>query len=73
MSSKLPARLYYDIISPFAYLYIKQRKRPEEKLELRLCRSCWVAFLGQLRTKGLVKLPLSALIPINFAFGKPRG
>ena len=34
MSSKLPARFYYDIISPFAYLYIKQRKRLEEKLEI---------------------------------------
>jgi 2-hydroxychromene-2-carboxylate isomerase len=34
MSSKLPARFYYDIISPFAYLYIKQRKRLEEKLNI---------------------------------------
>ena len=34
MSSKLPARFYYDIISPFAYLYIKQRKRLEEQLEI---------------------------------------
>ena len=34
MSSKLPARFYYDIISPFAYLYIKQRKRLEEKLDI---------------------------------------
>ena len=34
MSSKIPAHLYYDIISPFAYLYIKQRKRLKEKLEI---------------------------------------
>jgi len=34
MPSKLPARFYYDIISPFAYLYIKQRKRLEEKLDI---------------------------------------
>ena len=34
MSSKLRARFYYDIISPFAYLYIKQRKRLEEKLDI---------------------------------------
>lgn len=32
MSSKIPAHFYYDIISPFAYLYIKQRRRLEEKL-----------------------------------------
>jgi 2-hydroxychromene-2-carboxylate isomerase len=34
MSSKLPARFYYDIISPFAYLYIKQRQGLEEKLDI---------------------------------------
>ena len=34
MPTKLPARFYYDIISPFAYLYMKQRKRLEEKLEI---------------------------------------
>jgi 2-hydroxychromene-2-carboxylate isomerase len=34
MSSKIPAHLYYDIISPFAYLYIKQRKRLEGKLNI---------------------------------------
>lgn len=34
MPSKIPARFYYDIISPFAYLYIKQRKRLEEKLDI---------------------------------------
>jgi 2-hydroxychromene-2-carboxylate isomerase len=34
MASKLSARFYYDIISPFAYLYIKQRNRLEEKLDI---------------------------------------
>ena len=34
MSAKLPATFYYDIISPFAYLYVKQRKRLEEKLDI---------------------------------------
>lgn len=34
MSSKISATFYYDIISPFAYLYIKQRHRLEEKLNI---------------------------------------
>jgi 2-hydroxychromene-2-carboxylate isomerase len=34
MSSKVAATFYYDIISPFAYLYLKQRKRLESKLEI---------------------------------------
>ena len=34
MSEKTSATLYYDIISPFAYLYIKQRKRLENKLNI---------------------------------------
>lgn len=35
MSEKIPATFYYDIISPFAYLYIKQRKRLEQKLLIK--------------------------------------
>lgn len=35
MSEKLSATLYYDIISPFAYLYIKQKKRLEHKLDIK--------------------------------------
>jgi 2-hydroxychromene-2-carboxylate isomerase len=34
MSSKVAATFYYDIISPFAYLYLKQRKRLESILEI---------------------------------------
>lgn len=34
MSVKVPATFYYDIISPFAYLYLKQCKRLESKLEI---------------------------------------
>ena len=34
MNEKTPATLYYDIISPFAYLYIKQRQRLEAKLNI---------------------------------------
>lgn len=34
MSSKVAATFYYDIISPFAYLYIKQRHRLEHKLNI---------------------------------------
>ncbi len=34
MMTKVPATFYYDIISPFAYLYIKQRQRLESKLEI---------------------------------------
>jgi 2-hydroxychromene-2-carboxylate isomerase len=34
MSEKIMATLYYDIISPFAYLYIKQRARLEHKLNI---------------------------------------
>jgi 2-hydroxychromene-2-carboxylate isomerase len=34
MSEKTSAILYYDIISPFAYLYVKQRQRLEQKLEI---------------------------------------
>ena len=34
MSTKLPATLYFDIVSPFAYLYIKQRKRLEAALDI---------------------------------------
>jgi 2-hydroxychromene-2-carboxylate isomerase len=34
MSVKVPATFYYDIISPFAYLYLEQRKRLESKLEI---------------------------------------
>lgn len=34
MSSKVAATLYYDIISPFAYLYIKQRHRLDDKLNI---------------------------------------
>jgi 2-hydroxychromene-2-carboxylate isomerase len=32
MSPKIAATFYYDIVSPFAYLYIKQRHRLEEQL-----------------------------------------
>ena len=34
MSAKKPATFYYDIVSPFAYLYVKQRHRLESKLEI---------------------------------------
>ena len=34
MSAKISAAFYYDIVSPFAYLYIKQRERLEKKLEI---------------------------------------
>ena len=34
MNENTSATLYYDIISPFAYLYIKQRKRLEVKLNI---------------------------------------
>jgi 2-hydroxychromene-2-carboxylate isomerase len=34
MSEKTPATLYYDIVSPFAYLYIKQRRRLEHQLNI---------------------------------------
>lgn len=34
MSTKIPATFYYDIVSPFTYLYIKQRQRLEERLEI---------------------------------------
>lgn len=34
MSERTLATLYYDIISPFAYLYVKQRQRLEQKLEI---------------------------------------
>jgi 2-hydroxychromene-2-carboxylate isomerase len=34
MNEKTSATLYYDIISPFAYLYIKQRQRLEAKLNI---------------------------------------
>ena len=34
MSEKISATLYYDIISPFAYLYIKQRQCLEHKLDI---------------------------------------
>ena len=34
MSTKISATFYYDIVSPFAYLYIKQRERLEKKLEI---------------------------------------
>ena len=35
MSLKTSATLYYDIISPFAYLYIKKRQRLENKLDIK--------------------------------------
>ena len=34
MSTKIPATFYYDIISPFAYLYVKQRHRLEDQLNI---------------------------------------
>jgi len=34
MSSKVAATFYYDVISPFAYLYIKQRHRLDDKLNI---------------------------------------
>ena len=34
MSAKVAATFYYDIISPFAYLYLKQRQRLESKLDI---------------------------------------
>jgi 2-hydroxychromene-2-carboxylate isomerase len=34
MSTKIEATFYYDIVSPFAYLYIKQRQRLDSKLEI---------------------------------------
>lgn len=34
MSSQIPATFYYDIVSPFAYLYIKQRHRLEKHLQI---------------------------------------
>lgn len=35
MTEKIAATFYYDIISPFAYLYIKQRQRLENKLAIK--------------------------------------
>ncbi len=35
MSTRTPATFYYDIVSPFAYLYIKQRQRLEGKLDIK--------------------------------------
>ena len=35
MSTKIPATFYYDIVSPFAYLYIKQRHRLETQLDMK--------------------------------------
>ena len=35
MSIKTSATFYYDIVSPFAYLYIKQRQRLEAKLDIQ--------------------------------------
>jgi 2-hydroxychromene-2-carboxylate isomerase len=35
MSEKIAATLYYDIISPFAYLYIKQRHRLEPHFDIK--------------------------------------
>ena len=35
MSTKVAATFYYDIISPFAYLYIKQRHRLEPMLDIK--------------------------------------
>jgi 2-hydroxychromene-2-carboxylate isomerase len=34
MNSQIPAIFYYDIVSPFAYLYIKQRHRLEKQLQI---------------------------------------
>ena len=34
MGTKIPATFYYDIVSPFAYLYIKQRHRLEGALDI---------------------------------------
>lgn len=34
MTSKIPATFYYDIVSPFAYLYIKQRQRLGPTLDI---------------------------------------
>lgn len=35
MSTRTPAKFYYDIVSPFAYLYIKQRHRLEDQLDIK--------------------------------------
>ena len=35
MSTKIAATFYYDIVSPFAYLYVKQRQRLEAKLTIK--------------------------------------
>ena len=35
MSTKIPATFYFDIISPFAYLYIKQRQRLEDQVDIK--------------------------------------
>jgi len=35
MSTKTSATFYYDIVSPFAYLYVKQRQRLEGKLDIK--------------------------------------
>ena len=35
MGTKTPATFYYDIVSPFAYLYVKQRQRLESSLEIK--------------------------------------
>ena len=34
MTTKIPAIFYYDIVSPFAYLYIKQRQHLEKFLDI---------------------------------------
>ena len=56
MSTKIPATFYYDIVSPFAYLYIKQRHRLETQLDM----------------KARERLLPSVLIPISFVYGKLR-
>jgi 2-hydroxychromene-2-carboxylate isomerase len=48
MSTKIAATFYYDIISPFAYLYIKQRQRLESVLLIMFGRKVKTpTYLGQ--------------------------
>ena len=57
MSSKVAATFYYDIISPFAYFYIKQRQRLESKLDITPVPVLLGGLLRATNNKGPAEIP----------------
>ena len=57
LTTKIPAKWYFDIISPYAYLHLKQFHRLRPELEIEYVPVLFGGLLRHWETKGPVEVP----------------